>query len=559
MTAVAPIINSATTSSDSNPSCDAAIAARVSSSSGAGTSPRYRSFPLPTDSQTSGRGEYAPAMPGTPEVDRGSSVAANADATDGLDIEALSAARDLLDATGYTPSGLASRIGIGPGLRLEADGVARARSVLRADRPLDLLARVFLLCDEVDGAAAVTSLGPDGVETLVRAGLAEPAEGRLRPVLQLVPHDDLVIASDVPGGEPSSDFVPGVQAPSDVLARLTPRRRVGRALDVGTGCGIQALLLARHADEVVATDVSPRALRIARTNAALNRTTGIEFRLGGLLDPVEGERFDLVVANPPYHISPEHKYVFRDAAGRGDDLVRNLARAMPANLADGALAIVLVSWVVEDGPPEPLGWATDPDCGRLLLVSRIQSAVDAAHTWNREYIADQQAYNQRIGRWLEFYERERVGAIGFGALVMSRQARRGAGWTASAAAPLDGPGPAGPHVLRLLANHAALAEAGGDVAAVGPLVLAADAELVERHRQGAAGLETIAVEIRLRGGIGAAASLDPGGAALVRAFDRPRTVDEAFRVLGVDRPEVRAPATAVVGSLLVNGLLELAD
>ena len=64
-------------------------------------------------------------------------------------------------------------------------------------------------------------------------------------------------------------------------------RRPGEAaLDLGTGCGIQALLAAKHAERVVATDVNPRALGFAAFNAALNGIETIELRDGSGFDPV---------------------------------------------------------------------------------------------------------------------------------------------------------------------------------------------------------------------------------------------------------------------------------
>ena len=123
-----------------------------------------------------------------------------------------------------------------------------------------------------------------------------------------------------------------MQRPSNTLANLTVRRPVARALDVGTGNGIQALLASRHAEHVVATDVNERALAFARFNLALNGVSNVELRQGSFLEPVEGERFDLVVANPPYVISPESSFVFRDS-GLGRDRVSELVvrgRARPA-------------------------------------------------------------------------------------------------------------------------------------------------------------------------------------------------------------------------------------
>jgi SAM-dependent methyltransferase len=479
----------------------------------------------------------------------------------GVTIAALSDARAFLDGADYSPSALAARLGTGPSLRLQGPSLARARASLGHDRPLDVLASLFLLGDDVEANLAESILG-DGLATLAAAGLSERSGDRVRPLLQLVPHDDLVIASDLPGPAASGDFVPGVQAPSDLLARLTPRESVGAALDVGTGNGIQALLLARHAEGVVATDVSSRALEVARTNAALNAATNIEFRLGGLLEPVAGERFDLVVANPPYVISPEHAFVFRDAPGRGDELVRELVQGLPGVLADGGLALVLVSWVATGGTPEPLSWTTEPGVGRLLLASRLESAAEAAHTWNKDRISDQRDYEERVTRWLAFYEGQEIESIGYGALVLCRDSR-GAGWASLVGAPLDRPGSAGPHVLRLVANHSALAAASGRVEALGRIVLAPDAELTHRRRRGPDGLETVGVEIRLPGGIGTAADLDAGGDVLARAFAEPRTVreaiDRAAAALGLERTEIEDGAASLVRTMLGAGFLELPD
>ena len=95
----------------------------------------------------------------------------------------------------------------------------------------------------------------------------------------------------------------GVGPASLTLASATVRRPVGTALDIGTGCGVQALHLSQHAGTVTGTDVLPRALAMARLTARLN---GLHWELieGDLLAPVEGRRFDLVVSNPPFIVGP---------------------------------------------------------------------------------------------------------------------------------------------------------------------------------------------------------------------------------------------------------------
>ena len=119
--------------------------------------------------------------------------------------------------------------------------------------------------------------------TLERLGLLERGGRQVRALVRIVPHDDVLVASDrrlVPGMEARPDHVAGVHGPSLTLSHLTVRRQVETALDVGTGSGVQALLAARHSDRVVATDLNERALEFAAFNAVLNGAENVEVRAG---------------------------------------------------------------------------------------------------------------------------------------------------------------------------------------------------------------------------------------------------------------------------------------
>src|SRR5262249_5156058 len=154
-------------------------------------------------------------------------------------------------------------------------------------------------------------------------------------LVEIVPTEHLLIGCDKFQRElERPDHVLGVSAPARVLAWLTVRTEVSRALDLGTGNGHQALIASRHADEVTAVDINPRALRFARFNALLNNAV-IDFREGNLFEPVDGERFDLIVANPPYVISPEHDITYRDAGLPGDSFSELIVRKLPAYLEPG--------------------------------------------------------------------------------------------------------------------------------------------------------------------------------------------------------------------------------
>ena len=160
---------------------------------------------------------------------------------------------------------------------------------------------------------------PGLVERLVADGMLAQSVGEVAARLDCRPYGtadgtdgtDLWVVSDLtPGldGRPqqvTSDYVLGISPASTSLAQLTLRHDVATALDLGTGCGVQALHLAGHADRVVATDVNQRALDLARFNAELNEVADrVDVRNGSFFEPVAGERFDLISTNPPFVISP---------------------------------------------------------------------------------------------------------------------------------------------------------------------------------------------------------------------------------------------------------------
>lgn len=140
-------------------------------------------------------------------------------------------------------------------------------------------------------------------------------------------------------------FNPKLFWTGELLARLLDERLIPRnaaVLDLGTGTGIGALSAARFAGRVVAVDINPAAQRCARINALLNRLEDrVEVRGGDLFEPVESERFDVVLFNPPYY-----RGVPRDAleqAFRAADVPRRFAHGLAAHLRPGGYALVVLS------------------------------------------------------------------------------------------------------------------------------------------------------------------------------------------------------------------------
>jgi release factor glutamine methyltransferase len=113
-------------------------------------------------------------------------------------------------------------------------------------------------------------------------------------------------------------------------------------LDMGTGSGICAVFAARHSRRVVAVDINPAAVRCASINARLNHLEHcIEVRYGDLFAPVAGERFDLIVFNPPFLRGKPRDDC--DRAWRSTDVAERFAAGLRDHLRPLASALVVLS------------------------------------------------------------------------------------------------------------------------------------------------------------------------------------------------------------------------
>ena len=114
-----------------------------------------------------------------------------------------------------------------------------------------------------------------------------------------------------------------VYAPAEDTFLLAENLRVYEGefvLDMGTGCGILAVLAAEKADEVLAVDINPYAIRCAKKNAEINGVEDkVEFLLGDLFEPIKPRGiFDLIIFNAPYlpsEIGEERSWIGKAWAG----------------------------------------------------------------------------------------------------------------------------------------------------------------------------------------------------------------------------------------------------
>lgn len=298
---------------------------------------------------------------------------------------------------------------------------------------LGTVVRAFFLQLPVATDEVTRALGRDAVEILSATALAEVGENVV-PRGRIIPVGELLIASDdFPDeeGEEPAEYVAAYTPTSRLVDALTPRRRVERALDVGCGSGVQALLAARHAGQVVATDVNARALTFTEINAALSGFTNVECRQGSLFEPVAGETFDLITSNAPYVISPENRLIYRDAGFEADELSELIVRSAAEHLNEDGFAALLVSWIAadEDEPDErPLAWTSELGCDSWILPVWGSDPLTHAATWNEELEGDDDAFAAALDEWTDYLERFGARWVTEGAILLHRRA--GGGYTA---------------------------------------------------------------------------------------------------------------------------------
>ena len=440
-------------------------------------------------------------------------------ADDRKTIERLLAA---FGAAGYTaPAVEALLTADGERVPRTADSLPLQLRLLRPGERLSTLVALFYLGAEVPTAEAAAALEPASLERLAATGLLEVGRGTTRALADLVPTEELLVASDrFEGGSfpDDPDEVLGLTPPTRALASLTVRRPVSRALDLGTGSGVLAILAAAHARRVVGVDLNPRALAFAELNAVLNGRENVEWRRGDWLAAVEGETFELIVCNPPYLISPESTFGFRDNRLPGDAFCEELVRAVPAHLVPGGLAHLLVSWAHradEDWSAPLRRWVDGSGCDAILLRYASEDPLAHAAEWNEGLRGDPERFGAALDRWTAYCAQLGIERIGWGAVVLRRREAHGANWVFALTASGSRMEPAGHHLERLIAAQNSLRDLGPN----STLALADDHRLDRSVRLGGGVGVLERAFLRLDGGLGTRIELGPEMLEAVASLD----------------------------------------
>lgn len=466
--------------------------------------------------------------------------------------------REYLDSQGYDATQLTRRIGRArPPAPGEEQGMFdQAREITTPN----LLARLFLLGARAEEATVREFLPAAIVDTCLSNRLLAIRNGVVRAQVVIIPVEDLLFVSDafhILGTDDAAEFVlPASTHSANFLRLLTLRSPVESALDLGCGCGIQALFAARHARTVVATDVSERALLYTRFNAALNGIENVECRAGNLFDPVRGQRFDLIISNPPFVIGPGETFVYRDNALELDEFCRQLLMEAPNHLNDDGNLQMLCEWVEIAGEPWPdrlAGWIRG--CDAWILHSAPLSPKLYVQQRSTD-VSGAALDTGSVDEWTAYFEENDVTAVHPGMIAMRK--RDGPNWLHVQNLPGDVTTPAGKAVADGITAVDFIEACDDESLSEACLCLAENLSAAQMKPD-----DDAAIYLRLDNGLMTDAEIDAPVAAFLNLFNGKRSVGQCINEFGAatdaDPAQLAADLLSIVRVFASRGFIVPVD
>lgn len=465
--------------------------------------------------------------------------------------------REVFRQADYTVPSISALLGGGPITELKSSS-PRLLYATRAGSKFDILIRLFVAGVAAGIAEAASALYPVPLEALAKLGVLRVLPTTVQPLISMLPHDDLIVASDQPSRSGvAADYVPGILDSSVFLELFTIRRPFESALDIGTGCGVQALRASLHSEHVAAVDASGRALDFARFNAALNGVGNIQYVLGSGFEPLADLQFDLIVGNLPFVIAPTARYMYRDSGMKLDDFAHRIIREAPEHLTDGGYCQILCQWVEREGEDwrERLPtWFDGSGCDVWVMKNDSFPPDAYAEKW----IADtehhpEEGVERLFEQWMEFYAAERIVAIHSGAIAMRR--REGDNWIRIDDGPDRARSAFGNAVLRAFSLGDYLQHLDDAALLVQRLRISPDIHLIQRCDWADGAWRAEAAQLRFHTELEYIANVNQHVATLVSRCTGERTVRDLIAQLA--KESGIAPERLVAACLqLVRGMVE---
>ena len=468
--------------------------------------------------------------------------------------------RQFFRDSGYTTEALTSRF---QSLEIPAIHLLKLYLMgvpLEASR-LNILVRWFWIGSEVDTATARQFIPERPLSLFLKSGVLTENGGTLTPAVRISPFTEFLVASDHAvsrQGPLRADTVLWPNPTTLLCYQLSIQSPVGRTLDLGTGNGVLALAAAGHSGSVVATDINGRARQFCEFNAALNDIGNVEFREGNALEPVHGERFDLILANPPFFVTPSVRRVYSDNSLELDGFCRMLITQAPAHLNENGYCQMLVEWIQVKGQPwrERLApWFQSNGCDVWVLSSYRRLAAEYAlirvmEDRDTTSPAEQAATS---AQWQAYFESNQVEAI-FGGIVVMRR-REGHNWIRMEDLSSMPTRPFGDYIRRVFENHDYLEQHPDQQLLESCPALPPSARLHKQFKISPEGWRLTSIDLQLGEGLAYSIALQPQVAEFLAACDGKRSLREIATQIATEH----GVDAAIVGREICGVIRQMAD
>lgn len=473
---------------------------------------------------------------------------------------------------------------IDPDVEDSGEGDAATNETLR------FLVRALILREPISPADLARALGGELSQQLIACGAFTCASREPQRVISAIDTRPVVLsneqhivfsdpdASIVPTAQPM-EHVAGLGQASLTLARSVPSSPVDSLLDLGCGCGAQSLAQLGCARHVVATDVASRAVTFTRATLAGARSAieptlrpRIEVLKGAWFEPVAGRRFERIVSNPPFVVSPpEVDHIYRDSGLGLDNASKLVVSGAPEHLVPGGRAHLLAAWTHVAGEPwqaRVAGWLPDSGVEAWVLERDCVDPATYVATWLRDEGVDPRSRNGRskTRRWLNYLAQNEVEAIGFGFIAIENTGQpRSSVVAEELTAAFDDP--LGPEVAEYFDRASWLRERGGEEILEARYRLRpglAREEVTVADMDAQIGFEAAALRLTRTEGPRWSHEVDSHVAAIVAGLHpQGLTAGDVLELYaaahGLDAAELHEPVAAILTDLVRHGLVLPAD
>ncbi|MBE9069097.1 methyltransferase [Leptolyngbya cf. ectocarpi LEGE 11479] len=333
--------------------------------------------------------------------------------------------RTCLQQADYTLTAICQQLGIESLQAIEPTRLHYYDRYQLGQSDLDDLIRLFLLRVAFPKARLNELFGPRLVQLLIQLDLLIHRGDQWSARIDLFCVEGLYIATDhrymlLAEDKISESPVMYIGADSQGLVYTAPRYSVKNVLDLCCGSGVQGLVASRYAQHVTSVDLNPRAIRFSRFNAQLNDIRNIQFYPGSLYEPVAGQTFDTILANPPFVPSPKHDLGFRDGGTTGEEILAEIIHQSSQYLNPQGRVFIVTDLVdIQTYQAKLSQWWSGGNTHQLVLCTADRDDVlfSVPHS-HAPFGQSLEAYNAELEQWLNNFHEAGLRAVNFGYILI---------------------------------------------------------------------------------------------------------------------------------------------